>query len=88
MASRLSSLKSIIVFHMNLSLKLEKSSPQIFIYTGKTTDFYQKRWFSIGHESRSVDDLKFSILPQLSVEDPNLKSTFSWDLLQNSTLSI
>ena len=61
-----------------------RSFYQILSYAGKDKCFYQIRLFSNGQKNSFIApiDLKFCILTQLSIENPNLKSIFSWDLLE------
>ena len=50
--------------------------------------FFRKRQFSNGHKNSLIANIyiNFCILALLSMEYPNLKSTFSWDLLESLTL--
>ena len=54
-----------------------------------TNVFCQKRQFSNDHKKSFIApiDLIFCILASLFMENPNLKSTFSWDLLEILTLA-
>ena len=56
---------------------------------GKTDAFYQRQRFSDGQKSFIAphDLIEFCILAELSMGNPNLRSIFSWDLLEIFTLA-